>query len=65
MHEATPVVVSVEDLSALGKSVTSRVRWNWISRRSRRVHVHLVQLEVEIAGQYAIRTEHRIEIIGP
>ncbi len=62
-HEATPVVVSVEDLSARGVST---------SPRSLELDIHtltkgsyIVQLEIEVAGQYVVRAEHRIEIVGP
>jgi hypothetical protein len=60
---ATPVIVSVEDLSARASS---------ISPRSLELDIHtltkgayIVELEVEVAGQYVVRAEHRIEIIGP
>jgi hypothetical protein len=63
VHEATPVVVSVEDLSALGKTVTPRALELDISTLKKGSYI--VQLEVEVAGQYVIRAEHRIEVIGP
>ena len=63
VHEATPVVVSVEDLSALGKSVTPRALELDISTLKKGSYI--VQLEIEIVGQYVIRTEHRIEVVGP
>jgi hypothetical protein len=63
VHEATPVVVSVEDLSAVGKSVTPRALELDISTLKKGSYI--VQLEVEVAGQYTVRAEHRIEIIGP
>jgi hypothetical protein len=63
VHEATPVVVSVEDLSALGKTVTARALALDISTLKKGSYI--VQLEIEVAGQYVIRAEHRIEVIGP
>ncbi len=63
VHEATPVVVSVDDLSARGAAVTPRALEVDISTLKKGSYI--VQLEVEVAGQYVIRTEHRIEIIGP
>lgn len=63
VHEATPVVVSVEDLSAVGKSVTPRALELDISTLKKGSYI--VQLEIEVAGQYTIRAEHRVEIIGP
>lgn len=62
-REATPVVVSVEDLSALGKSVTPRALEVDISTLKKGTYI--VQLEEEVTGQYVIRAEHRIEVIGP
>lgn len=63
VREATPVVVSVEDLSALGRSVTPRALELDISTLKKGSYI--VQLEVEVAGQYTSRAEHRIEIVGP
>jgi hypothetical protein len=63
VHEATPVVVSVEDLSARGTNVTTRALELDISTLKKASYI--VQLEIEIIGQYVIRAEHRIEIIGP
>ncbi|HXD24188.1 MAG TPA: hypothetical protein VN613_12580, partial [Gemmatimonadaceae bacterium] len=63
VREATPVVVSVEDLSARGKPVTPRALEVDISALGKGSYI--VQLEVEVAGQYAVRSEHRIEVIGP
>jgi hypothetical protein len=61
--EATPVIVSVEDLSAMGKTVTPRALEVDISTLKKGSYI--VQLEEEVAGQYVIRAEHRIEVIGP
>jgi hypothetical protein len=63
MHEATPVIVSVEDLSARGVSTSSRALELDIHTLTKGSYI--VQLEVEVAGQYVVRAEHRIEIIGP
>jgi hypothetical protein len=63
IHEATPVVVSAQDLSALGKTVSPRALELDISTLKKGSYI--VQLEIGIVGQYVIRAEHRIEIIGP
>jgi hypothetical protein len=63
VHEATPVVVSVEDLSAQGRTVTPRALELDVSTLKKGSYI--VQLEIEVAGQYVIRAEHRIEVIGP
>jgi hypothetical protein len=60
---ATPVIVSVEDLSAMGKNITARALEVDISTLKKGSYI--VQLEIEVAGQYVVRAEHRIEIIGP
>ncbi|MFI5246897.1 MAG: hypothetical protein ACHQQR_16815, partial [Gemmatimonadales bacterium] len=63
VHEATPVIVSVEDLSARGSNTSARALELDISTLKKGAYI--VQLEVEVAGQYVVRAEHRIEIIGP
>ncbi len=63
VHEATPVIVSVEDQSARGASVSPRALELDISTLKKGSYI--VQLEIEVAGQYVVRAEHRIEIIGP
>ena len=63
VREATPVVVSMEDLSAMGKTVTPRAIELDISTLKK--GSYMVQLEIEVAGQYTIHAEHRIEVIGP
>ncbi len=61
---ATPVIVSVEDISgARCEHVSPRALELDISTLKKGAYV--VQLEVEVAGQYTVRAEHRIEIIGP
>jgi hypothetical protein len=62
-HEATPVSVTVSDMSARGASISPRAIELDISTLSK--GSYLVQLEIEVAGQYVIRADHRIEIIGP
>lgn len=62
-HETTPVVVSVEDLSARGATTSPRALELDISTLKKGSYI--VQLEIEVAGQYTVRAEHRIEIIGP
>jgi hypothetical protein len=63
IHEATPVIVSVEDQSARGANVSPRALELDISTLKKGAYI--VQLEIEVAGQYTIRAEHRIEIVGP
>ena len=63
VHEATPVIVSVEDQSARGASTSPRALELDISTLKKGSYI--VQLEIEVAGQYVVRAEHRIEIIGP
>jgi hypothetical protein len=62
-REATPVSVAVQDLSARGASLSPRALELDISTLTK--GSYLVQLEIEVAGQYVIRADHRIEIIGP
>jgi hypothetical protein len=63
VHEATPVIVSVEDLSA--RATTTSPRAIELDIHTLTKGSYIVQLEVEVAGQYVVRAEHRIEIIGP
>ena len=60
---ATPVIVSVEDLSARGTTVSPRAIELDISTLKKGAYI--VELEIEVAGQYVVHAEHRIEIIGP
>ena len=60
---ATPVIVSAEDISARGTKMSPRAIELDISTLKKGAYI--VQLEVEVAGQYTVRAEHRIEIIGP
>ncbi len=63
VHEATPVIVSVEDLSARGVNISPRALELDIHTLTKGSYI--VQLEIEVAGQYVVRADHRIEIIGP
>jgi len=60
--EATPVSITVQDMSARGSSTSPRALQLDISTLSKGAYV--VQLEIEVAGQYVVRADHRIEIIG-
>jgi hypothetical protein len=62
-REATPVTVSVSDISARGTSLSARALELDMSTLTKGSYV--VQLEIEIAGQPIIRSDHRIEVIGP
>jgi len=63
VRQATPVSVSVEDMSARGASVSPRAIELDISTLKKGAYI--VQLEITVAGQYTVRADHRIEIIGP
>ena len=56
-------MVSAEDLSARGTNATPQALELDISTLKKGPYI--VQLEIEVAGQYTVRAEHRIEIIGP
>jgi hypothetical protein len=62
-REIVPVSITVQDMSAFGASVSPRALEVDISTLPRGAYV--VHLEVEVAGQYVIRADHRIEIVGP
>ena len=61
VRQATPVSTTVQDMSARGRSISPRAVQLDISTLKKGAYV--VQLEIEIAGQYALRADHRIEII--
>jgi hypothetical protein len=61
--EATPVSVAVDDMSARGASMSPRAIELDISTLKKGSYI--VQLEITVAGQYTVRADHRIEIIGP
>lgn len=62
-REIAPVVMTVQDVSAFGANVSPRALEVDISTLPK--GAYLVHLEVEVAGQYTIRADHRIEIVGP
>ncbi len=61
--DATPVSVSVEDMSARGSRTSPRAVQLDISTLKR--GEYLVQLEITVAGQYTIRADRRIEVVEP
>ena len=61
VREATPVSVSVQDMSARGASVSPRAIELDISTLKKGAYI--VQLEIEVTGQLPLRADHRIEII--
>jgi len=63
VRQATPVSVSVEDMSARGSSTSPRAIELDISTLKRGSYI--VQLEISVAGQYTVRADHRIEIVAP
>jgi len=62
-RDATPVSVSVDDVSARGTSTSTRAIELDISTLSQGSYV--VQLEITVAGQPTLRAEHRIEVVAP
>ncbi|HVT39119.1 MAG TPA: hypothetical protein VHE78_08735 [Gemmatimonadaceae bacterium] len=63
IRKATPVSISVTDISARDAKVSPRALELDISTLTKGSYI--VQLEIEVAGQYVVRADHRIEIIGP
>lgn len=63
VREATPVSVSVQDMSARGAGFSPRSLELDISTLKKGSYI--VQLEIDVAGQYVIRNDHRIEIVEP
>ena len=63
VRQATPVSVAVDDMSARGASFSPRAIELDISTLKKGSYI--VQLEITVAGQYTVRADHRIEIIGP
>jgi hypothetical protein len=63
VREATPVSVAVQDISARGSEVSPRAIELDISTLKKGSYI--VQLEITVSGQYTVRADHRIEIIGP
>ncbi|MBI3568797.1 MAG: hypothetical protein HY084_11430 [Gemmatimonadetes bacterium] len=60
VREATPVSVTVQDMSARGSTTSARALELDISTLTKGSYI--VQLEVTVAGQYVVRADHRIEI---
>jgi hypothetical protein len=61
VREATPVSISTQDMSARGRTISPRAVQLNISTLKKGAYI--VQLEIEVDGQYALRADHRIEII--
>jgi hypothetical protein len=62
-REATPVSVSVQDISARGTHTSTRALDLDISTLKK--GSYLVQLEIEVAGELTVRADHRIEVVSP
>ncbi len=60
---ATPVSVATDDMSARGSNTSPRAIELDISTLKKGSYI--VQLEITVAGQFTVRADHRIEIIGP
>ena len=63
VREATPVSISVNDMSARGRTISPRSVTLDITTLKKGAYI--VQLEIGVDGQYALRADHRIEIIAP
>ena len=63
LREKTPVVITVQDQSARGSSVSPRALE--VDIRTLKKGSYIVQLEIQVAGQFVVRADHRIEVIGP
>lgn len=61
IRQATPVSITVNDVTARGQTTSPRAVKLDISTLKRGAYI--VQLEIEVAGQYPLRADHRIEII--
>lgn len=61
VREATPVSISVNDLTARGSTTSPRAVQLDISTLKKGAYI--VQLEIGVAGQYPLRADHRIEIV--
>ncbi|MBW7934010.1 MAG: hypothetical protein H3C62_10450 [Gemmatimonadaceae bacterium] len=61
IRQATPVSVTVNDLTARGRTTSPRAVQLDISTLKRGAYI--VQLEIDVAGQYPLRADHRIEIV--
>lgn len=60
--EANPVTITIEDMSALGQRMTPRAAY--VDIRTLKKGSYIVQLEVEVAGQYVVRTERALEVLN-
>jgi hypothetical protein len=61
VRQATPVSVTVNDMTARGQTTSPRAVKLDISTLKKGAYI--VQLEIEVAGQYPLRADHRIEIV--
>ncbi len=61
VRQATPVSVSVNDMTARGRTTSPRAVQLDIGTLKKGAYI--VQLEIEVAGQYPLRADHRIEVI--
>jgi len=61
VREATPVSISIQDLSARARTVSPRAVQLNISTLKKGAYI--VQLEIAVAGQLPLRADHRIEIM--
>jgi hypothetical protein len=61
-REAQPISVGVEDRSAFGRRMTPRALQLDIS--TLQPGEYLVQLEIEVAGQYVVRADRRLVVTG-
>jgi hypothetical protein len=62
-REKTPVVITVQDQSARGSRTSPRALE--VDIRTLKKGAYIVQLEIQVAGQFVVRADHRIEVIGP
>jgi hypothetical protein len=61
VRQATPVSITVNDMTARGQTTSPRAVKLDISTLKKGAYI--VQLEIEVAGQYPLRADHRIEIV--
>ena len=61
VREATPVSISVQDMTVRGRSTSPRAVTLDISTLKKGSYI--VQLEIQVDGQFPLRADHRIEII--
>jgi hypothetical protein len=60
--EAEPVRLTIEDMSTPGQRMTTRAAY--VDIRTLKKGSYIVQLEVEVAGQYVVRTERALEVLN-